>query len=771
MSTAPLASLFHGDITIETGGDTASFGFGDLSVYRNASIGYGQTNSSTNASTGSLVVYGGAGIIGNTNLGGNLTVNSTSNLQTTFIDTTLGVFSVTGGNAVTISVGGNVSVTSTNGNTSLISQNNNTIIQGGQNASNAVQISATNAAGGVNVLSGGTGQIALTSGSGGIQGLTSAGNISLTANNGSGSFIVNSSAGNQNLTLAQYGATDSGVVITASGTNATNNAIQITTTNAAGNININNNGGLGAGSVTTLTGSGGYVLTTNTGGPIQITAQAAASYIVVNSTAANQNLTVGVNGATNSALILQSAGTNASQAILIQTTGTTGSISINQATGSSGRVGINTGSGGLSAITQTGGGVNLLANGGSSSFINQTTANGQNLTVSVQGTTGSKLILSSQGTGNQSILVQATGSSGGIFATASGPVSINTSDNVNGIQIGTLQSTPVNIGYANSTTTVLGNLDVRGTTTTYESTVVTIVDNIIEVNSAPSGVADGGVAIKRYQPANNTGAGAVVSDTPEISGTAQGGAVGTITLQTNDSQPDNYYNGYWIRITSGTGTSQVRRIKAYNSVTKVASIYTTADQTGVLNNPIPIEGLDWVTTPDNTSVYSLYPCEWILSIWDESQKEFALVCSNFMSGASTIPIAEYVNLHINNLTANALTVKSINGTTADTQTTFNLTDNSTVPVVITSFPYNYGIYIVLIRPTTSTATRCSAIFFIGRLNNTTSSGTVNRLISVRGTSSEQIDASWPANSFPQVSYRPAPGVTGTTNYTVKVMSV
>ena len=40
----------------------------------------------------------------------------------------------------------------------------------------------------------------------------------------------------------------------------------------------------------------------------------------------------------------------------------------------------------------------------------------------------------------------------------------------------------------------------------------------------------------------------------------------------------------------------------YTSLTKVATIYTTADQTGVLNNPTPIEGLDWTTEPDNTSV-------------------------------------------------------------------------------------------------------------------------------------------------------------------------
>jgi hypothetical protein len=766
--SVPLASLFHGDITIETGYDTSSYGFGDLSVNRKAIIGAGTIINSTNASTGSLIVYGGVGITQDSNLDGILTVNSTSNLQTTFIDTTLGGFSVSGGNAVTMSVGGPVSITSTAGNSSFISTNNNTIIQSGINASDAIQITATDGAGGVSILSGATGQLALTAGAGGIQAMTSAGSINLTANNASGSFVINSSAGSQNLTLAQYGATNSGIIITAAGDNASTTAIQITTTNTAGNININNNGGLGEGSITTLTGSGGYTLTTNTGGPIQITAQAAASYIVVNSTAASQNLTIGVNGATNSSLILESAGTGVS-AINIQNTNTAGSILITQPATSSGGIDLQAGSSGLAANTQSGGGINLTANGASSSFINNTDTDGQDLTISVIGGTNSSLILSSNGTANDAITIQSTGIAGGITQTANGPFSITSATSIN---IGTTELVPINIGTAVSTTTVYGNLDVRGTTTTFESTVVTIADNVLELNAAPGGLSDGGTAIKRYQPANDIGEGAVVSDTFEISATAAGSLSGEITLNIADVESDNYYNGYWIRILSGTGSGQVRRIKTYTQVTRIATIYTSADQLGVLNSPTPVEGLDWTTLPDNTSVYGLYPCAYIVSMWDESLKEYALVCSNFVSGGAvpTVPIADYVNLHINNLIANSLTVNSINGTTADVQGTFTLTDNSTSPVVVTNFPFNYGIYIVLIKPTTAVSSRCYGIFVMGRLNASIN-GSVARLISVRGTSNEQLDVSWPSDSFPNIFYRPAPGNAGSTNYTIKIISI
>lgn len=290
----------------------------------------------------------------------------------------------------------------------------------------------------------------------------------------------------------------------------------------------------------------------------------------------------------------------------------------------------------------------------------------------------------------------------------------------------------------------------------------------------PAGGGDAGTAIKRYQLATNTcSVGAVISDTPDVTDTAQsasnGGGINTITLSAADTaSTTDYYAGWWIRIVSGTGTCQVRRIKDYNFTTKVATIYNTADQTGVLGNPTPVEGLDWTTVPNNTSVYALYPCYYIAAIWDETLDQYSLVCSPDVSGQD-IPIAHYVNLQINNLVANAITAVTINGLTADIQVTFNLTDNSTSPVTL-STQFNYGIYLIMIRPTLSNS-RCYAIFLIGRTNNASSSGNVVRLISAKGSSNSQLDMQWSANAFPQVFYRPSPGVGGTTNFTAKVISV
>ncbi len=69
-------------------------------------------------------------------------------------------------------------------------------------------------------------------------------------------------------------------------------------------------------------------------------------------------------------------------------------------------------------------------------------------------------------------------------------------------------------------------------------------------------------------------------------GTAQAGASTTITLASGESATDDFYNGMLVRITSGTGSGQVRRITDYVGSTKVATVDSA-----------------WTTAPDNTSVY------------------------------------------------------------------------------------------------------------------------------------------------------------------------
>lgn len=74
------------------------------------------------------------------------------------------------------------------------------------------------------------------------------------------------------------------------------------------------------------------------------------------------------------------------------------------------------------------------------------------------------------------------------------------------------------------------------------------------------------------------------------SNTAQAGAATTITLDASASATDDFYNGGSIYITGGTGAGQQRVIADYVGSTKVATVNTA-----------------WVTNPDNTSTFAIFP--------------------------------------------------------------------------------------------------------------------------------------------------------------------
>jgi len=70
------------------------------------------------------------------------------------------------------------------------------------------------------------------------------------------------------------------------------------------------------------------------------------------------------------------------------------------------------------------------------------------------------------------------------------------------------------------------------------------------------------------------------------SATAQAGGASTITLAATASDVDDFYNGYDIEITSGTGSGQTRSVSDYVGSTRLATVSSA-----------------WTTQPDGTSVY------------------------------------------------------------------------------------------------------------------------------------------------------------------------
>jgi hypothetical protein len=123
---------------------------------------------------------------------------------------------------------------------------------------------------------------------------------------------------------------------------------------------------------------------------------------------------------------------------------------------------------------------------------------------------------------------------------------------------------------------VVGNLTVRGQTTTVDTTNTSLKDNVLLLNSGPTGSSDSGFIVQRYQQDNNIGSGDVVADIypSETYGLpGQTGMTSTqIKLTTGANAVNDYYTGWWIKVSSGFSNNQVRKITAYDGTTKVATL-------------------------------------------------------------------------------------------------------------------------------------------------------------------------------------------------------
>lgn len=232
-------------------------------------------------------------------------------------------------------------------------------------------------------------------------------------------------------------------------------------------------------------------------------------------------------------------------------------------------------------------------------------------------------------------------------------INLTTVSIANGIKIGTTVSgIPITIGHTSSETivadnlTVSGDLTILGTTTSIESTLITINDNAIVVNNMPSGTSDGGFIVRRYQIPNDLGTGDVVSDTVKETSTFGGNSSGvdTITLNGTASAVNDYYKGWWIKVTSGAGSGQVRRIISYNGTSKVATIYST------LNTNPNGDGLDLSTAITTGDSYNLYDSPYVGMFFDESNKEVAMAGVSFDPSLGEFPTTtSYYPIHADSI--------------------------------------------------------------------------------------------------------------------------
>lgn len=684
------------------------------------------------------------------------------------------------------------------------------IVDGGSAASNAVTIIASNAAGGVDIDTGTAGfDVLATGGPFSIDGENSASNITLATNGDA-----------QDLSIGVTGTSNSSLFLTSSGSGS--DAIQVTAGSTTGGIDINSGtGGLIAdttGSISldallasnvTVTGTGDLTLNSTAGSSIleggeavadavQITATNAAGGVDIN--AGTGGLTAdttggfSIDGATASNVTVTGAAD-----LTLETTGGSAIISGGEAavdaiqlttTNVAGGIDINGGSGGITVDTT--GSLSLDA-ASASNFTVATTGAGQDLTLSVTGATDSSVIVESSGTASDAVKV--TASAGGIDIDAIGTINIDTSDTAIGINIATATAgVPVTIGTATSTTTIPGNLLVSGTQTTLNTETTTIEDNIIVLNAGNGELgADGGMVIRRFQSPNDAGAGDVVTGTAFNTGAFQAGSAtpGTLVLDATANSTNSYYNGWWIKVTSGTGIDQVRRIKSYVGATKTATIYLTAD-----NVPDFTDGLDLTDAPADLDTYSLYSHGYTAAYYDESDDIFSIVATSLVPdaipevGISTVTITKYIGLNVGGPvtihdngapTSSVLNVNFIEPVAPTTEVCINglcitpggnitggnfplseivtLLDNSTAFVDITNSTTT-GVWFVMVEACTTIAgdvKLTTGAFGIWATANSDAStgGTTNRLVSSKGTNNQNLDIRWSAGNKLQVRHRPA----------------
>ena len=219
--------------------------------------------------------------------------------------------------------------------------------------------------------------------------------------------------------------------------------------------------------------------------------------------------------------------------------------------------------------------------------------------------------------------------------------------------------------------TVVGDLTVQGTTTTIDTQTLVITDNFGEFNAGPTGSADSGVLFKRYQTISDAGTdGDVTGDAAEETGTAQaGGSATTIVLAAGANANNDYYNGWWIKITSGDASNNVRKIKSYVGSTRTATIFSAADETASAQTPPT--GADFTASPSATSVYELYDCSYGSMFFDESAMEFVFACVATDPNATVSPI-RYTGLHVKSITSED-SISLASGLTSDGDVIFDNT--------------------------------------------------------------------------------------------------
>lgn len=216
-------------------------------------------------------------------------------------------------------------------------------------------------------------------------------------------------------------------------------------------------------------------------------------------------------------------------------------------------------------------------------------------------------------------------------------------------------------------TVISGNLTIIGTTTSVQSTNTLLTDNIIVLNSGPSGTKDSGFLIQRYQSDNDTSIGDVVNDTAFFidSLPLQTGMTSIqLKLSAAASSVNDYYNNWYIKITSGFSNNQVRKIISYVGSTRVATISSAfTDQNPTLGDSV-----------------SLYNKGYLGIFYSELNDRFEFGSTVQDPGQTSIALTDYLPIIFRSATSTS-TQESTSSTTGGILLTGGLGINNTTDAV------------------------------------------------------------------------------------------
>jgi hypothetical protein len=105
---------------------------------------------------------------------------------------------------------------------------------------------------------------------------------------------------------------------------------------------------------------------------------------------------------------------------------------------------------------------------------------------------------------------------------------------------------------------------------------------------------------------------------------------------------DNYYNGWWIKVASGSNVNQVRKIVSYNGAQRVATLDST-----------------WTTqNPGNGDTVYFYNAQYVSFYYNDSKKSFEFVYNTRDPVTKNITSYDYVDLNVNHITYSDTTASS-----------------------------------------------------------------------------------------------------------------